>query len=199
MRSGWNAKGPWETLDVVTARVLETQYASDNSEATAVQSDGETTYYYDLLEWEEQRPEEDYGRPLRRVPWSERFNEAWSNLGEEHAMGGFCVPPPAQPPALPLPPPPPPAGGDAMSDDEEVQWQYRGGKQGNGKWRWSDDSRWLEAAYQNRESQPVVRRTYHEETYEYNFRTMMQRNVTNTSAPRRRIRRWMASLNLDSD
>ena len=196
VRSGWNCKGPWQTLDVVSSRVLETQYQSDNWEVVIKQADAQTSYYYDLLAWEEQRPEEKNGRPLRRVPWEERFNEAWSALGEAHALGNhFCSSSESD------------SGGrrggadddHTMSDDEEVCWQFRSGKRGHGKWRWSDDVEGLEAAYRNREREPVVRKTYGDETYELNFTTMMQRNLTNPSAPHRAIRRWKASLDLPSD
>ena len=158
--------------------------------------DGQTNYHYDMLAWEEQRPEEEYGRPLRRVPWSERFNEAWSVLGQDHALGGFCIPSSEKDSGERR------GGADddhAMSDEEEICWQFRGGKSGHGKWRWSDDSEWLEAAYRDRDRKLVVRKTYHDETYEFDFTTMMQRNVTNSFAPPRAIHRWKASLDLPSD
>ena len=194
VRSGWDAKGPWVTLDVVTSRVLETQYQADNYDTTIKQADG-SSYYYDMLLWEEHRPEEEYGRPLRRVPWSERFNEAWSAVGEKHALGGFLLP--ASESAAERDDDA--DDDDKRSDDEEICWQFRGGKKGNGKWKWMDDVEWLEAAYQNRHRQPVVRKTYDGETYEYNFTTMMQRNVTSSTAPRRAIRRRKASMDVPSD
>ena len=195
VRSGWGAKGPWVTLDVVTSRRLETQYEADNFESVINQADG-TSYHYDMIAWEEQRPEEEYGRPLRRVPWSERLNEDWSPLGVDHARGGFCRPPGSEE-----------SGSrrrradddDAMSDGDGICWQFRGGKNGNGKWKWSDDTEWLEAAYQNRDREPVVRKTYHDETYEFDFTNMVQSNLTRPSAPQRAIRRWQASLDLPSD
>ena len=198
VRSGWDAKGPWETLDVVSARLLETQYQADNFEAEVMQSDNHTKYYYDLMAWEESRPHEVHGRPLRRVPWKERFNAAWSELGEGHALGGFCISdadmdghsggrPGSAADDHPMP-----------DEEEEVWWQFRGGKMGNGKWRWADDSEWLEEAFQNRETTPVVQKTYDGETYEFDFNSMMQRSLTTPSAPARAIRRWMASLNLST-
>ena len=194
VRSGGDAKGPWVTLDVVTSRVLETQYEADNFETTIMQADG-SSYFYDMQSWEEHRPEEEYGRPLRRVPWSERFNEAWSARGEDHALGGFLAPASGSAERR--------GGGadddDERSDDEEVFWQFRGGKNGNGKWKWADDVEWLERAYQNRHRQPVVRKTYDGDTYEFNFTTMMQSNLTVSIAPRRAIRRWKASMNLPTD
>ena len=197
VRSGWNAKGPWVTLDVVTSRMLETRYQEHNYDTVVAQADEYSSYFYDFRAWERrQRPGEVYGRPLRRVPWVEQFDEAWSAMGPEHALGGFCIPADAKD-----------SGGQhgsadddhAMSDEEEVWWQFRGGQNGDGAWWWSQDSEWLEAAYQNRQQKSVVRKTYGEDTYEFDFTTLMQRNVFSKTAPPREIRRWKASLDLPSD
>lgn len=196
VRSGKDSKGPWVTLDVVTSRKLETQYAADNYESIVDQADG-SSYYYDLLAWEEQRPHEEYGRPLRRVPWSLRYDETWSVLGEDHARGAFLDP--ASEKASPDRHHEAHAASSATSEDEEVWWQFRGGKSGYGKWRWSDDHEWLEAAYQNRATRPRVTKVYGDEEYEIDFVNMMQTNLTSAAAPKRAIRRWIASLHLTDD
>ena len=182
-------------MDALTSRKLETQWGESNYEGIVEQPDG-TSYKYDMIAWVERRPKERYGRPLRRVRWDMRHTEDWSPLGPAHAMNGFCRPPTQQASAARGSAD---ADDDALSDDEEVWWQFRGGNEGNGKWRWSKDSEWIEAAYQNRRQVPVATKKYDRQTYEYDFTAMVQRNLTSKSAPVRDIRRWTASLDLPSD
>ena len=201
VRSGETAQGPWKSLQGSLIVDLERAFLRDSIHVEGTK-DG-VMYGYNLRAWTETMADETRGRPLRRVPNTHRLDSSWSPLGPEHADGGWIttapmsLPPlwsePAddQEPAWPLAPEEP--------DEEPVYWQFRGGKSGFGKWRWSEDSDWLEWQWQSRYAQRYVYKTYGDVEYEYDLLGMTQTNLSSETAPVRALRRWHHTWNLPAE